>query len=249
MPHIIETAIRESGMEFGLSIAADGCADAASLLPEWLPNHSFVNEVYGLTSAGQDESVLSVGDSLIAKHSRFTNYRSIEQKIAVHAAVNIPADYTLMVSLPTGGGKSLVTQMVAATSNKLTIVMVPTVALASDQYMQAQNCIVGDDFQKHIFCYRSDTEPAEAARMLKEITDGKARLLFTSPEALLKNLALNSILMTAAKNKYLCNVVIDEAHIVPDWGTHFRPDFQIFSVVLRKLRNLSGHSIRTFLLS
>lgn len=27
MPHIIETAIRESGMEFGLSIAADGCAD------------------------------------------------------------------------------------------------------------------------------------------------------------------------------------------------------------------------------
>lgn len=249
MPHIIETAIRESGMEFGLSIAADGCADAASLLPEWLPNHSFVNEVYGLTSAGQDESVLSVGDSLIAKHSRFTNYRSIEQKIAVHAAVNIPADYTLMVSLPTGGGKSLVTQMVAATSNKLTIVMVPTVALASDQYMQAQNCIVGDDFQKHIFCYRSDTEPAEAARMLKEITDGKARLLFTSPEALLKNLALNSILMTAVKNKYLCNVVIDEAHIVPDWGTHFRPDFQIFSVVLRKLRNLSGHSIRTFLLS
>lgn len=107
MPHIIETAIRESGMEFGLSIAADGCADAAYLLPEWLPNHSFVNEVYGLTSAGQDESVLSVGDSLIAKHSRFTNYRSIEQKIAVHAAVNIPADYTLMVSLPTGGGKSL----------------------------------------------------------------------------------------------------------------------------------------------
>lgn len=249
MPPIIEMAIRESGIEYGLSIAADGCADAACILPEWLPNQSFVNEVYGLSNAGQEESFMSIGDSLIAKHSRFTNYRSIEQKIAVHAAVNLPVDYTLMVSLPTGGGKSLVTQMVAATSNKLTIVVVPTVALASDQYMQAQNCIVGNDFKKHVFCYRSDTESAEAARMLKEIRDQRARLLFTSPEALLKNLVLNSALMAAAKEKYLYNVVIDEAHIVPDWGTHFRPDFQIFSVVLRKLRNLSEHNIRTYLLS
>lgn len=249
MPAILEDAIRESGNEYGLDIAEDGYVDAASILPEWLPNRAFVQQVYGLDQDGLDEFVPAIGDSIITDHSRFSKYRSIEQKIAVHAAVQLPADYTLMVSLPTGGGKSLITQMLAAASTGLTIVVVPTVALASDQYMQAKNCMVKGDIQDHIFCYRSDTTPAETAKMLREIADQKARLVFTSPEALLKNIALNNALLAAAKEKYLCNVVIDEAHIVPDWGTHFRPDFQIFSVVLRKMRNLSGHAIRTYLLS
>lgn len=249
MPVILENAIRESGNEYGLGIADDGYVDAASILPEWLPNQSFVQQVYKLDQNGLDKFVPAIGDSIITDHSRFLQYRSIEQKIAVHAAVQLPADYTMMVSLPTGGGKSLITQMLAATSSGLTIVVVPTVALASDQYMQAKNCMVKGDIQDHIFCYRSDTTPAETARILQEITGQKARLIFTSPEALLKNMALNNALLEAAKKKYLCNVVIDEAHIVPDWGIHFRPDFQIFSVVLRKLKNLSDHMIRTYLLS
>lgn len=249
MPGIIEYAIRESGTEYGLSVAADGCADAATTLPEWFPYQSFVNEVYSLIDDKTSALVPAIGDGIVTCYSRFTCYRSIEQKIAIHAAVRLPEDYTMMVSLPTGGGKSLITQMVAATSQKLTIVLVPTVALASDQYLQAQNCIATKTIQDHIFCYRSDTEPAEAARMLQEIASQKARLIFTSPEAVMKNLALNEALIKAAEQKYLCNVIIDEAHIVPDWGTHFRPDFQIFSVFLRKLRSLAEHTIRTYLLS
>lgn len=249
IPAILENAIRESGNDYGLDIAEDGYVDAASILPEWLPNRAFVQQVYSLDQEGLDEFVPSIGDRIIQDHSCFAKYRSIEQKIAVHAAVQLPADYTLMVSLPTSGGKSLITQMLAATSSGLTIVVVPTVALASDQYLQAKSCMIQGHIQDHIFCYRSDTTPAETARMLQEIADEKARLVFTSPEALLKNIALNNALLSAAKQKYLCNVVIDEAHIVPDWGTHFRPDFQIFSVVLRKLRNLSEHTIRTYLLS
>ena len=34
-------------------------------------------------------------------------------------------------------------------------------------------------------------------------------------------------------------IVIDEAHIVPDWGTNFRPEFQILSVVLKEWRTPS----------
>ena len=152
MPAILEDAIRESGNEYGLDIAEDGYVDAASILPEWLPNRAFVQQVYGLDQDGLDEFVPAIGDSIITDHSRFSKYRSIEQKIAVHAAVQLPADYTLMVSLPTGGGKSLITQMLAATSTGLTIVVVPTVALASDQYMKARNCMVKCDIQDHIFC-------------------------------------------------------------------------------------------------
>ena len=48
---------------------------------------------------------------------------------------------------------------------------------------------------------------------------------------------------------YLHNIVIDEAHIVPDWGVHFRSDFQIFSVILNELQEASRKHIRTYLLS
>ena len=44
-------------------------------------------------------------------------------------------------------------------------------------------------------------------------------------------------------------IIIDEAHIVPDWGVHFRPDFQIFSVILNELQEASEKYIRTYLLS
>lgn len=248
MPAPVEAIIRQSGTEYGLSIAADGCADAADILPEWFPNPDFVHQVYGLDDSGMERPAPAIGDGILRRHSRFAQYRSIEQKIAVHAAVDLPEDATLMVSLPTGGGKSLITQMVAAVSHGLTMVMVPTVALISDQYMQACSCMA-EEFKEHIFCYRGDTGPREAEKMLGEIRSRKARLIFTSPEALLKNQALNQALRKAAQENYLCNVVIDEAHIVPDWGTYFRPDFQIFSVVLKELRELSGHSIRTYLLS
>jgi ATP-dependent DNA helicase RecQ len=57
------------------------------------------------------------------------------------------------------------------------------------------------------------------------------------------------VLHDSAISKYLKNLVVDEAHIVPDWGTFFRPDFQILSIVLNQWRNSSENSIRTYLLS
>lgn len=57
------------------------------------------------------------------------------------------------------------------------------------------------------------------------------------------------MLESSAQSGFLRNVVIDEAHIVPDWGVFFRPDFQIFSIALRKWRNASNCTLKTILLS
>lgn len=65
----------------------------------------------------------------------------------------------------------------------------------------------------------------------------------------MKNSELHHILDSAAKSHYLANVVVDEAHVVPDWGVFFRPDFQIFSILLKKWKSESDEFIRTFLLS
>ena len=85
--------------------------------------------------------------------------------------------------------------------------------------------------------------------LINSIKNKTARLIFTSPEAVLKSSIFNDELRKAAQNNYLHNVVIDEAHIVVDWGVKFRPEFQILSIVLKELRELANKSIRTYLLS
>ncbi len=180
------------------------------------------------------------------RNTRFQCYRSIEQKLAIHSAIELPDDYTLMVSLPTGSGKSLITQLLAACEQKLTIVVVPTVSLAKDQFLQAKDCIVDPVVKNNVFCYQSNNDNS---KMIKGIKEKNARLIFTSPEAVLKSETFGSALKEAAEEGYLHNIVIDEAHIVPDWGVHFRPDFQMLSIVVKEWKRLSGCKIRTYLLS
>lgn len=239
--------VRECGTEFDLVCENDRHVSCLQHIPEWLEPHRYVKDVYALRL---DDSIelecASSGDAILAKHTCFNVYKSFEQKVAVHTALNLPNGHTLLISLPTGGGKSLVTQLLASVSDGLTVVIVPTVALALDQYYAAQyNLTDGTE----IYCYRGEQSEVERTTIIKALREKRARILFTSPEAISKNQELHSILDDAAKSHYLANVVVDEAHVIPDWGVFFRPDFQIFSILLRKWKRASNEYIRTFLLS
>lgn len=246
-PRLITDAVRREGNEFGLFVAGDEAVDVVEKIPEELKeDRATIDEIYALTDSAAYRNEPSIGDDFLYKFTVFKKYRSLEQKVAVHSAINLPDNHTLMISLPTGGGKSLVTQLLAATEMSLTLVIVPTVSLAKDQCLQAKLCLNDDGIKEDIFCYRGDADNSSIITAIKNKT---ARLIFTSPEAVIKSLYLNKAVRDAAGNGYLHNVVIDEAHIVPDWGVHFRPDFQIFSVLLRELQEVSGKRIRTYLLS
>ena len=239
-------AAKSHGREYGLICEGNQTVSCIPSFPDWLEPLDFISDVYSLKSDDLTEAHTSAGDQQLRICTRFSNYKSFEQKLAVHTALNLPEGHTMLLSQPTGGGKSLVTQMIASASQGLTIVIVPTVALALDQYNAA---LTNLNDQDGIFCYRSDITDGERVALYQSIRRRTARLLFTSPEAVMENLALNSMLEEAAKNRYIANIVIDEAHIVPDWGVFFRPDFQIFSILLKKWRTCSGEHIRTYLLS
>ena len=239
--------VREYGAEFDLVCESDLQVSCLHHIPDWLEPHQYIKDGY---AGRHDDSIelekTSSGDATLAKHTGFNAYKSFEQKVAVHTALNLPKGHTLLISLPTGVGKSLVTQLLASVSEGLTVVIVPTVALALDQYHAArQNLTDGTG----IYCYRGEQSEIERTTIFKALKDKKARILFTSPEAILKNSELHRILDAAAKSHYLANVVVDEAHVVPDWGVFFRPDFQIFSILLKKWKRESDEFIRTFLLS
>ena len=74
------------------------------------------------------------------------------------------------------------------------------------------------------------------------------RMLFISPEALIKNTKIQSSIFKANSRGHLKNIVIDEAHMIIEWGTSFRVDFQCLDSFRRLLAD-DNASLRTYLLS
>ncbi len=240
-------AVKKHGKPFDLLCEEDGSVSCTMNIPTWIDHNQYLIDVYALKPTEVlNQSDSSAGDELLRNTTIYTHYKNFEQKIAVQTALKLPDGYTLLVSQPTGGGKSLVTQMMSGCSHGLTIVIVPTVALALDQYSSAMSNL---RVTNGIYCYRGDQTDLERNTIVNAIKNQSARLLFTSPEAIIKNQVLSKELENAAESQYLTNIVIDEAHVVPDWGVFFRPDFQIFSILLKKWKKLSETTIRTILLS
>ena len=98
--------VREYGAEFDLVCENDLQVSCLHHIPEWLEPHQYIKDVYALR---HDDSIelecASSGDAILAKYTGFNSYKNFEQKVAVHTALNLPNGHTLLISLPTGGGK------------------------------------------------------------------------------------------------------------------------------------------------
>lgn len=221
---------------------------AAYSLPESIRGEKFIRESFinQSTQSPKNESRYQLRtNGYIRNLSGFEKFKSIEQKLCVYGALNTPAGYTTLISMPTGGGKSLVTQTLGYEKDGLSIVVVPTVSLALDQERAAKNNIkIAKNGE--IFCYYS------ASPNFKEIVEAikghKAKLLFISPEALIKNEQFKQLIADANETGYIKNLIIDEAHIVVAWGDFFRIDYQCLGPWRRELLK-TNPALRSFLLS
>lgn len=95
---------------------------------------------------------------MILNLTGYSKFKSLDQKLAVYGALNTPEGFTTLVSLPTGGGKSLITQTIAFQKEGLTIVIVPTVSLALDQERVTKEVIKRDNKNREIFSYSSGVD-------------------------------------------------------------------------------------------
>lgn len=214
-----------------------------------LPN--FVNEYHVKKLYMQDVPEKEVDNihnlvtnSFIQNLTGFAMFKSHEQKLAVMGALRTPNGYTCLVSMSTGGGKSLITQTLAYQNEGLSVVIVPTISLMIDQAKNAKN-IINSKTEEEVFYYYSGCELTKFYKSLKE---KKARLLFVSPESLIKNSKLRESIEKANNEGYLKNLIIDEAHIIIEWGSAFRIDFQCLDAMRNKLL-CANQDLRTFLLS
>lgn len=235
--------------EFGLRIDSDNKVYAVIGTPAYI-NEKIVEQAFmrNIPEKTQECDYFLGTNPFIFNLTSFKKFKTIEQKIAVNGAMNTPDGYTTLVSLPTGGGKSLITQAMAYQKNRgLTIVVVPTVSLAMDQVRAAKNNIKHDT-KNEIFCYYSGNDDRLITEIISGIKNETARLLFLSPEALIKNIRIKNTIDEANTNRYLKNIIIDEAHIVIEWGTFFRVDYQCLEAWRNNLL-INNSELRTILLS
>ncbi len=186
-----------------------------------------------------------------AMASFIKTYRTPGQREAVRAALGQPAGTTLTINLPTGTGKTLAIIGPALSFRGTTIVVVPTTALAIDQEKRLNEDFrrLGKAEERH--AYHGGLDESVKERFREQLLEGSKRVVFTSPEAL--NGSLRYCVMQLAERGLLRALAIDEAHIVEEWGSNFRPDFQMLAGLRRALmavqRDQKVDQLRTLLLT
>ena len=234
----------------GLEQTADGIVRARPYRPAWLSGDRISRDCeidMPPRAVRPDESVpaeaylrhlgLSPGQTI----PRFPSWHSPAQKEAAWRALNAPPGSTILVVLPTGTGKSLVFQLLAHFSRGLTVVIVPTIALAIDQWRSAKELL--PELNPLYYAAEENSDAVVAA-----VDKVQTRLLFTSPEACVSG-RLRTLLSREASAGRFDNLIVDEVHIVETWGAYFRVDFQLLGGVRRSWMEGPGGRLRTLLLT
>jgi len=120
----------------------------------------------------------------------------------------------VLVTMPTGAGKSLVYQLPALVLDGIVLVISPLIALMKDQV----DALVARRIRATFV--NSSLGPAERRRRLMGAVEGRYDLLFVTPERF-----RSPLFRELLPRLSIVRLAIDEAHCISEWGHDFRPDY------------------------
>jgi superfamily II DNA/RNA helicase len=208
-------------------------------LPNWLDHHGKAPDVPPATLAARRPNWKLAADPFFAATVCRDMYLSGGQKTAARLLAVARGGDSIVCVLPTGSGKTeVVLSRALRRRPKQTLLVVPTVALALDLERRVRELIDSEGD----FAYFGALPPERKRAYTEAIRSGSQWLVITSPEAVCTVLA--GPLEEAAEAGRLDCIALDEAHIVAEWGDDFRPAFQTFAGLRRRLLERSPRGAR-----
>ncbi len=235
----LEKLIVDHPIELSYSLALINANNSYSITPPWvLKRFPVVERVMYLLRSNRclsgckycNESLNSFkGLKSFFGYDSFRTYggEPLQEK-AVEAAID---NKSLLAVFPTGGGKSLTFQLPALmngiTSKGLTVVISPLQSLMKDQV---------DNLEKNTITtavtINGMLDPIERRKAFERVADGRATLLYISPESL-RSKTIEHLLL----GRNVVRFVIDEAHCFSAWGQDFRVDYLYIGEFIKNLQD------------
>lgn len=165
---------------------------------------------------------MSEGDLIqqtLQKHFGFERFRPGQREI-IEALL---AGKNALGMLPTGGGKSLIYQMMGYLRSGTVVIVTPLLSLMQDQV--ARFNYLGE---KDVVALNSLLDKQEKFSVLQRLQH--YRFVLISPE-----MFNQAEVLKAFGQIQLNTLVIDEAHTILNWGPDFRPDYLELPLIHQKL--------------